>query len=129
MNVVVNFCQHISLFISYYVSKLVNIESRIYSTCFAVRSTLDLSFDAMLDKIVELNDSLNNWRNDLHVSMKLKSYKQYLSVLYAQNSQENPALSFEIACCRVLHCHFRSLYSIIILSMLTTSLLLSLIHI
>ncbi|CAI1706652.1 hypothetical protein SEUBUCD646_0O00710 [Saccharomyces eubayanus] len=123
LNVVVNFCQHISLFISYYVSKLVNIESRIYSTCFAVRSTLDLSFDAMLDKIVELNDSLNNWRNDLHVSMKLKSYKQYLSVLYAQNSQENPALSFEIACCRVLHCHFRSLYSIVILSMLTTSLL------
>ncbi|EJS41844.1 hal9p [Saccharomyces arboricola H-6] len=123
LNVVVNFCQHISLFISYYVSKLVSIESKIYSTCFAVRSTLDLSFDAMLDKIIELNDSLNNWRNNLHVSMKLKTYKQYLSVLYAQNSQENPALSFEIACCRVLHCHFRSLYSIVILSMLTTSLL------
>ncbi|CAI4050846.1 hypothetical protein SKDZ_15G0670 [Saccharomyces kudriavzevii ZP591] len=123
LNVVANFCQHISLFISYYVSKLVNIESKIYSTCFAVRSTLDLSFDAMLDKIVDLNDSLNSWRDNLHVSMKLKSYKQYLSVLYAQKSQENPALSFEIACCRVLHCHFRALYSIVILSMLTTSLI------
>lgn len=123
LNVVVNFCQHISLFISYYVSKLVSIESKIYSTCFAVRSTLDLSFDAMLDKIKDLNDSLNNWRDNLHVSMKLKSYKQYLSVLYAQKSQENPALSFEIACSRVLNCHFRALYSKVILSMVTTSLL------
>ena len=123
LNIVVNFCQHISIFISYYVSKLVSIESKIYSTCFAVRSTLDLSFDAMLDKIKDLNDSLNNWRNNLHVSMKLKTYKQYLSVLYAQKSQENPALSFEIACSRVLHCHFRALYSKVILSMVTTSLL------
>ncbi|CCC69468.1 hypothetical protein NCAS_0C04780 [Naumovozyma castellii] len=124
LGVIANYCESLPFFISYYVTKLVRIESEIFSTCFSVRSTLDFSFDEILDKLVALIKDLNKWNDNLHSAMKLESYKQYLSLLYVQNIDGNAALLFEVACARILSCHFRYLYLVIVLSLFTLSFLL-----
>ncbi|KAL3236694.1 Hal9p [Nakaseomyces bracarensis] len=121
--IIINYSEYIPFFTSYYVTKLLRIESKLFSTCFSVRNTLDNSFDGLLSKAIELFESLKNWRDNLHPSMRLESYRQYISLLYSQSAIENPALAFELACSHVLACHFRCLYLVINLSMFIVSLL------
>lgn len=121
--IIINYSEYIPFFTSYYVTKLLRIESKLYSTCFSVRNTIDNSFDGLLSKAIELYDSLKNWRDNLHPSMRLESYRQYISLLFSQSQIENPAVAFELACSHVLACHFRCLYLVINLSMFIVSLL------
>ena len=123
LSIIINYCEYIPFFTSYYVTKLLRIESSLYSTCFSVRNTLDNTFDGLLSKALEIFESLKTWKDNLHPSMRLESYRQYISLLYSQSSDENPALAFELACTHVLACHLRYLYLVVILSMFIVSLL------
>ncbi|CCK72448.1 Hal9p KNAG_0K00820 [Huiozyma naganishii CBS 8797] len=115
---IADYCDFITYFLSYYIYQLIKVESEVFETCFAARMT-ERSFDYTIEKILDIQKHLDNWKKRLHPCMKLESYKQCLCLIYTQSNEENPALSFEIACVRVLYCHFRFLYLQILLSLFT----------
>ena len=121
LNYIINFCEFVPLFISYFVSTLVQIECRVYTDCFSLKSIPNYTFDQNLKRILKLREDLIDWEDQLRPCMNLKSYKQCLSTLYVQNMDGNPALFFEIACYRVLKCHFHYFYLRVIVGLLTTS--------
>ncbi|CCF57126.1 hypothetical protein KAFR_0C01320 [Kazachstania africana CBS 2517] len=120
--VITNTSDNILFVISYYILKLSLIEAKIYEVGFSVRSTSE-TFDAILEKVLGIQKELNQWKDSLYGFMKLENYKQYLSMLFTQSHTDNPALSFETACFHVVNAHFRYFYSVIMLSVFTTSFL------
>ncbi|CCK73399.1 Zn(II)2Cys6 transcription factor NDAI_0G04140 [Naumovozyma dairenensis CBS 421] len=124
LDIIGNHCEYFPFFISYFVSKLLSLESRVFSQCFAVRSTLHLSFDEILHSISDLNKELRTWFDKLPPAMKLESYKQYLSLLLMDPTIHNTTLSFKVACSQVISCHLHYLYLTNILSMFACSFIL-----
>ncbi|EDO16023.1 hypothetical protein Kpol_495p21 [Vanderwaltozyma polyspora DSM 70294] len=121
LNYIINFCEYVPLFISCFITELILVEGKIYEDCFALNSFANTPFDKNLEKILRLHNRLQNWEADLHPCMNLKSYKQCLSTLYVQNLDGNPALFFEIACFRVLKCHFHYFYLKVVLCLFGSS--------
>lgn len=117
LSYMVDFCHFLPMHISYYVLKLIKFEAKIIENCFTVRCTADCSFDDTLDRILLLREGLDDWAKTLHPSMQLSSYRNYISLLYVRDGIDNPALTFETACSRVLRAHFRCMHARILLSM------------
>ncbi|QLQ80269.1 hypothetical protein HG537_0D02700 [Torulaspora globosa] len=123
LDYVINYCDLLPTYVSYFSLKLTRIEGRVAQHCFSVRSTMDSSIDEIIDKLLHLREELNDWDDNLHPSMQLSSYKSYLSLLYVRDAAENPALTYEVACSRVVRCHFRSMHARILLGLFASSFL------
>lgn len=123
LDYVINYCDLLPTYVSYFSLKLTRIEGRLAQHCFSVRSTMDSSIDEIIDKLLHLREELNEWDDNLHPAMQLSSYKSYLSLLYVRDAAENPALTYEVACSRVVRCHFRSMHARILLGLFASSFL------
>lgn len=117
LSYMVDFCDFLPMHMSYFILKLIRFEEKIIENCFTVRSTVNCSFDNTIDRVLVLREDLDNWAKTLHPSMQLSSYKNYISLLYVRDGVDNPALTFETACSRVLRSHFRCMHARIVLSM------------
>ena len=124
LSAIINYSEHFAFFISYYSSKLIMIESHLASVCFSIRSTIDLSFDELVQKLLDIKKDLDTWKQNLHPSMRIESYSQYLKMLYAQSSSKTAKLGYDVACAQVIRCHMQFLYLEITLSLFATSFLL-----
>lgn len=123
LDYMVNYCEFLPTFLSYFIQKLVRLESKMIECCFSTRSILDYSFDEVLDRVLVIRKDLRDWDENLHPCMRLDSYRQYVSLLYVHHGVENPALTYEIACSRIVGCHFRNLHMKVLLSMFAVSFL------
>lgn len=123
LDYMVNYCEFLPTFLSYFIQKLVRLESKIIECCFSTRSILDYSFDEVLDRVLVIRKDLIDWDENLHPCMRLDSYRQYVSLLYVHHGVDNPALTYEIACSRIVGCHFRNLHMKVLLSMFAVSFL------
>lgn len=123
LDYVINYCEFLPTYISYFSLKLTRIEARMVQSCFSVESTTDCAFDTMIDRLLRLRDELKDWDENLHPAMQLSSYKNYISLLYVRDAAENPALTYEVACSRVIRCHFRSMHSRVLLGLFAISFL------
>ncbi|CCE61527.1 hypothetical protein TPHA_0A04540 [Tetrapisispora phaffii CBS 4417] len=125
LNFIIRYSEYVPLFISYYATMLTEIETSIYLECFSVDSFANKGFGQNLETILKLRSSLIDWEDGLHPCISVKSYKQCLSALYVQTFDGNPALYFEVACFRVLGCHFHYYYLRVMLGLLGTSYLIN----
>lgn len=123
LDVIVTKCDYMSFFISYYFYKVVKIEMNLFETCFSSNMTTHCTFNDTINKIMEIQKSLIDWKENLHVCIKLNTYRQYLCSIFTQLKTENPAFAFELACSRIINCHFRHLYLVIILNLFAVSFL------
>lgn len=109
LNYAVKYSEFLPFFISYYIQKLGRIESEIVDTCFCFKSISTNTFDQLAEKLMNLRKELIDWEASLHPSMRLDTFKKYISLLFLPNDVENPGLSYEIMSSRVIVCHIRSL--------------------
>lgn len=124
LSAIINYSEHFAFFCSYYSSKLIMIESHLASVCFSIRNTIDLSFDELVQRLLDIKKDLDTWKQNLHPSMRIESYSQYLKMLYAQSTSETAKLGYDVACAQVIRCHMQFLYLEITLSLFATSFLL-----
>lgn len=113
----INYCDLLPAYVSYYSLKVTKIEARVAQQCFSVRTTMDSSSETIIDRVLRLRDDLIEWDETLHPSMQLNTYKSYLSVLYVRDPVDDPALTYEVACSRVIRCHFRNMNTRILLGL------------
>ncbi|CAL9729555.1 halotolerance protein 9 [Monosporozyma unispora] len=123
LNAIVGYCEFIPYFLSYFIYRLVKIEMVLFETCFSSNMTTEYTFEDTMHKVIEVQESLVEWKDNLHTCMRLDTYKQYLCMLFTKSKDTNPALSFEIACSKVINTHFRHLYLVITLNLFTLSFL------
>lgn len=124
LDYVVKFSEFVPFIMSYFVQNLGKIEAKIVDICFSFKTLVNLSFDQVVDKLIDIRKELLDWVSTLHPSMKLDSYKKYISLLYLPNDVEDPGLSYEIISSRVIVAHLRSLHLKNLLCMFATSFLL-----
>ena len=124
LSAIINYSEHFPFFVSFYSTKLITIESQLASVCFSIRSTLDNSFDEIVQKMLDIRADLATWRDSLHPSMRLESHTQYLKMLYAQSPSKSSRLGLEVSCSQVIKCHLHYLYLDITLSSFAISFLL-----
>lgn len=103
-------CSCLPVFISYYTTKLARLSSKIYYSFFTPTSLKGQTFDAMIDRVLEIKNSLADWEKYLPGSIRLENYRQYLSMMYCQYAEGNPAVNFSVFSMHVLNLHFEHLY-------------------
>ena len=124
LSAIINYSERFPFFVSFYSTKLITIESQLASVCFSIRSTIDYSFDDIVQKMLDIRADLATWRDSLHPSMRLESHTQYLKMLYAQSPSKSSRLGLEVSCSQVIKCHLHYLYLDITLSSFAISFLL-----
>lgn len=123
LNAIARYSEYIPYFLSYFIYRLVKIEMVIFETCFSSNMSTDYTFEETMRKVIDVQEMLVDWKDNLHTCMRLDSYKQYLCMLFTQSKDANQALSFEIACSKVINTHFRHLYLVITLNLFALSFL------
>lgn len=123
LNEIARYSEYIPYFMSYFIYRLVKIEMVLFETCFSSNMTTDYTFDETMRRVIDVQESLVDWKDNLHTCMRLDGYKQYLCMLFTKSKDSNQALSFEIACSKVINTHLRHLYSVITLNLFALSFL------
>ena len=118
-----NYCEHTPFVISYYINKLSVIEGRVNAVCFTVNSSTAYSFDETLQKLLELQQELDGWKEDLPTSMGIRTYKHYFTLLYPQFKGARMRIEYEIVCLYAASCHMRFLHTEIMLCLFVLSFL------
>lgn len=123
LKIILGHYEFLPVIIGYFKVKLVKVELLLYDTCFSVRSTIDNSFDEILDKVLEIKSMLDTWRENLPSVLKLENYTEYIELLHSQIPADNSLPSIVNVCCSVLNLHFRYYYLVINLSLFTNTFL------
>lgn len=117
LNILLSHYEFMRAVLAYFKVKLVKVELSLYETCFSVRSTLDNTFDQIIDKVLKIKAELDSWRESLPSMLKLESYIQYISLLHSQIPEDNTLPNPVNMQCSVLNLHFRYYYLITNLSL------------
>ncbi|CCH61663.1 hypothetical protein TBLA_0F01200 [Henningerozyma blattae CBS 6284] len=123
LNKISNYYDYFPLVLSYYTLQLSTISEEIFNTCFAINSMKLNSFDEILQKVNAINEKLLNWEYSLPPCLKIKSYKNYMTMLFSQNTVIFPPFHLDMVCSRILKCNYQLLYLKNVLSMFTLSFL------
>ncbi|CCH61403.1 hypothetical protein TBLA_0E03480 [Henningerozyma blattae CBS 6284] len=121
LNFSINFFDCIPLFFDYYTLNLIKIEKAILKDNFSMSGVNCFTPQEIFDNALKKIEALNAWEAQLPPLLKLETHKQYLSLIYLQDSAGDPDWHFNIACYRVLKIHFRFLYQKILLALFIRS--------